>query len=107
MRNKPKLPELLDDINSNIIKNEKIFAEITNNFYSKKIDFNNKELEMPKKLNDIDSNKTNSETIFNQSSKNFFYKNKQINNGGNILENEIINEKNVDNKISESIENKT
>ena len=107
MRNKPKLPELSDDIDSNIIKNEKIFAETTNNFYSKKIDFNNKELEMPKKLNDIDSNNINNEKIFNQTSRNFFSKNKQINNDDNILEKKIINEKKVDNKASESIENKT
>ena len=61
MRNKPKLSELSNDNDSNIIKNEKIFAETANNFYSKKINFNDKELEnknrnILKKLNDIDSN---------------------------------------------------
>jgi len=113
MRNKPKLPELSDDIDSNIITKEKIFAETANNFYSKKINFNDKELEnknrnILKKLNDIDSNEIKNEKIFKQSPNNFFPKNKQINNDNNIIENKIINsnENNIDNKIIKSIENR-
>ena len=113
MRNKPKLPELSDDINSNIIKNEKIFAETTNNFFSKKINFNDKELENKnqnifQKINDVDSNEINDEKIFNQSSENNFLKNKKINNDNSIIENKIINsnENNIDNKINKSIENR-